>query len=77
MEAFFGLLIILGGILLIFGAFMLIAILFSAIPDNSEKEFEYKYNEYRDKVDREFQPWRKPGWKPKDAWMVNDKDDEK
>ena len=77
MEALMGLLIIVGGILLIFGGFMLIAILFSAITGDSEKEWNDKYNEYRDKVDREFQPWRKPGWKPKDAWMVNDKDDEK
>ena len=77
MEALMGLLIIVGGILLIFGAFMLIAILFSAITGDSDKEFNYKYNEYRDKVDMEFQPWRKPGWKPKDAWMVNDKDNEK
>ena len=77
MEALMGLLIIVGGILLIFGGFMLIAILFSAIPDNSEKEWNDRYNEYRDKVDREFQPWRNPNFKPKDAWMVNDKDDEK
>ena len=77
MEAFFGLLIILGGILLIFVAFMGIALLLGAITGDSDREFNYKYNEYRDKVDMEFQPWRKPGWKPKDAWMVNDKDDEK
>lgn len=77
MEALMGLLIILGGILLIFVAFMGIALLLGAITGDSDKEFNYKYNEYRDKVDMEFQPWRKPGWKPKDTWMVNDKDDEK
>ena len=77
MEALMGLLIIVGGILLIFAAFMGIAVLFSAIPDNSEKEWNDRYNAYRDKVDREFQPWRNPNFKPKDAWMVNDKDNEK
>lgn len=77
MEALMGLLIIVGGILLIFVAFMGLAVLLGAITGDSDKEFNDKYNAYRDKVDMEFQPWRKPGWKPKDAWMVNDKDDEK
>ena len=65
MEALIWLLIILGGILLIFVATMGIALLLGAITITITSN------------GREFQPWRKPNFKPKDAWMVNDKDNEK
>ena len=61
MEALIWLLIILGGILLIFVATMGIALLLGAITITITSN------------GREFQPWKKP----KDTWMVNDKDNEK
>ena len=66
MEALIWLLIILGGILLIFVATMGIALLLGAITITITSN-----------SGREFQPWRKPNFKPKDAWIVNDKDNEK
>ena len=65
MEALIWLLIILGGILLIFVATMVIALLLGAITITITSN------------GREFQLWEKPNFKPKDTWMVNDKDNEK